>query len=94
MFETLTSTAYDLYQPFPNVDQWVIDNRNNHKMHGTLKEICLYMVKNLGFKFENIEDGLNMLADYIHRGDNGIHFGTLKTSIYTFKKEEKYERAS
>jgi hypothetical protein len=91
MFDIYNSTGYDLYQPFENVDQWVIDD-HNIAYHGTLKEVCQYMITRLDFFMDDVEDGLILLADYLHRGDNLIHFGCYRTAIFTTKKEEKYER--
>ena len=92
MFDIYNSSGYDLYQPFPELDQWVIDDKNGHAFYGSLKDVTKYMLTKLDFYMDDIEDGLMLLADYMHRGDSGCHFGMYKTAVYTFKKEDKYER--
>jgi hypothetical protein len=88
MFEKYNSSGYDLYQPFENIDQWVIDD-HNQAYHGSLREVCQYMIKKLDFNFQDIEDGLMLLADYAYRGDNACHFGIYRTCIYTYDRDEK-----
>lgn len=94
MFDVYNSSGFDLYQPFPDLDQWVIDTKFNHAMHGTLKEVCKLMVEKLGFEMDDILDGLKMIADNVERGDNCCHFGIYKSPIYSNKKEVSHERAS
>jgi hypothetical protein len=95
MFETYNTNGYDLYQPFENIDQWVIDDKSE-AFHGTLKEVCQYMITKLDFQMEDIEEGLMLLADNISRNHNALHFGAFRSIIYTFKKEDKHgkQRAS
>lgn len=93
MFDTYNSSGYDLYQPFPETNQWVIDD-HNQPYHGTLKEVAKYMVQKLDFQFEDVEDGLNLLANNFSESHNSVHFGIFKSCIYTSKKEVNYERAS
>ena len=92
MFETYNSSGYDLYQPFPDLDQWVIDDKNTQAYHGTLKEVVKYMVQKLDFDFYDVEDGLMLLADIPFH--NNIHFGMFKSPIFTSKKEVSHEQAS
>lgn len=94
MFEQYNSSGYDLYQPFPDLDQWVIDDHSN-AYHGTLKEVVKYMISRLDFEMDDIEDGLNLLADYMqYKGDNAVHMGAFRSAIFTFKKEVNCEQAS
>lgn len=94
MFETYNSAGYDLYQPFENIDKWVIDCKNISAYSGSLKEVIEFMIKKLDFNFENIENGLMLLADNIRQGHNGCHFGIYKSCIYSFKKDGDYERSA
>lgn len=86
MYELYNSAGYDLYQPFEGVDQWVIDPKSSAAYHGSLKEVVKFMINELGFHMEDVEDSLNFLADNIHQGHNAIHIGMARTSIYTFEK--------
>jgi hypothetical protein len=88
MFETYNNSGYNLYQPFSDLDQWVIDDHSK-AFHGTLVEVVKYMVQKLDFDIDDVEDGINLLADNIDL-HNAIHFGMFKTCIYTFNHEEKY----
>ena len=89
MFDVYNSAGYDLYQPFSDLDQWVLDPKSSQACHGTLKEIVKFMTQRYGFSMENIEDGLNLLADNLDRGDNSIHFGSFKTAIFTCNLRRK-----
>lgn len=87
MFELPNFSGFDLYQPFPGIDQWVFDTKYEHKYHGTLKEIVKFMTNKMGFYVEDIEIGLNFVADNADKAHNAIHFGSLKSPLFSFKKE-------
>lgn len=94
MFDHYNFSGYDLYQPFENIDQWVIDMRNGQSYHGTLKQVIKYMIQRLDFYFEDIEEGLEVLAGNSYQEHNSCHFGLNKTFIYSFKKKIEYQEAS
>ncbi len=94
MYETYNSYGYDLYQPFPQLDRWVLDLRNGQAYHGTLLEVLKYMKEKLDFRIDDIEEGLTALADNTHLEYNAIHFGIMKSLLYPYKKEIDHERAS
>lgn len=91
MFDQTNFSGFDLYQPFSGVDQWVFDTKYGHKYHGTLKEVVLFMTNKMGFYVEDIEIGLNFVADNLQQNHNGCHFGALKSPLFSFKKEIKNE---
>lgn len=95
MFETYNTSGFDLYQPFSEIDQWVLDPKSSQAMHGNLKEVVNFMIDKLDFYGYDIELALNLLANNIQNDDNAIHFGVNKTPIFTFNQETKYgKRAS
>lgn len=92
MFDVYTSSGYDLYQPFENIDQWVIDSKNGQACHGTFKEVVQFMIQKLGFRMEDIEFAIDLFLDSSEMDTltNAVHFGINKTAIYTFNYEEHY----
>lgn len=95
MFETLNINGYDLYQLPNHPDQWAVRTGGIGFSQGTLKYVVLYMIDRLGFHMDDIEEGIYLLADNVKQEHNCIHFGALRTPIFTFKKEENYgKRAS
>jgi len=94
MYETYNSTGYDLYQPFPELDQWVISNKSGLAYHGTFKEVVKLMVEKFDFYVKDIEMGVEILLDSIALDDttNMLHFGINKTAIFTANYEEHYGR--
>lgn len=92
MFETLNTNGYDLNQLPNHPDLWTIDPKSSEPYFGTLKEVVVYMLNSLKFEMDCIEEGINLLADNVSNKHNSIHFGAFRTPIFTFKKEEKYDR--
>jgi hypothetical protein len=92
MFETLNTTGYNLHQLPNHPDRWMIDTNTNEPYTGNMKQVVVYMIKNLGFHIDEIEYGINLLADSVAKAHDTIHFGARKTVIYSFKKEDKYGR--
>lgn len=79
--EKFTTNGYDLYTPFDN--HWVIDLKNGTAFYGTLNDVVNYMVNSLDFDRSVVLEALDTMVDY---KNNAIHFGVLKTMIYTFDK--------
>lgn len=82
-FETMHSLGYDLYQPFAQVDQWVIDLKNGNAYHGTSDDVINFMINKLKFDLNEVIYALDQ-ADLV--GNNAAHFGIFKTFIYSFDK--------
>jgi hypothetical protein len=81
MIDKHMARGFDLYNPFD--DSWVIDLKDGNAFHGSLQEIMSYMTKCLDFNYIEIYNGLGMMLD---SGNNGVHFGMLRTPIYPFNK--------
>jgi hypothetical protein len=81
MLDKYSPNGYDLYNPFE--DRWVIDLKNGERFYGTLNDIVFYMVNSLGFSSDVVLDSIEEMIKY---ENNAIHFGVLKTMIYTFNK--------
>lgn len=94
MFDIFNSSGFDLYRPFTEIDQWVVDTKNGSPVHGTLKECVIFMTKKLGFQMKDIENGLSLFMDNFDSKHNLIHFGALRTPIFTKYKEVNYERSA
>lgn len=95
MFETININGYDLRKLPNHPDLWEIDPKSSEVYFGSLKEVVVYMLNNLKFEMNCIEEGVNLLADNVNNFHNSVHFGAFRTPIFTFKKEEKYvKRAS
>lgn len=92
MFETLNINGYDLYQLPNHPDLWCIDPKSSESYSGSLKQVVVYMLDHLGFQMPYIEEAIDLLADNIKNGHNAVHMGVYHTPIFTFKKEEKYDR--
>lgn len=90
MFDVYNSTGYDLYQPFDNTDQWIVVSNSSRAYAGTLKEIVIYIIEKFDFRMDDIEDGLNLIADNIWQDHDAVHFGCYKTAIFSFNYEEKH----
>lgn len=94
MFETLNTAGYDLYQLPNHPDLWCFDSKTSEEYSGNLLQVVKYMLAS-GFKIDYIEEGINLLADNVGRGDDAIHFGAFRSAMFTFKKEVSYgKRAS
>jgi hypothetical protein len=91
MFERYNSAGYDLYQPFPELNQWVIDLKNGQAYHGKFNEVVSYMVSNLDFYFQDIEIAVKEMTD---KWNNCAHFGINRTFIFSFNKEINVDQAS
>lgn len=91
MFEKVTSTGLDLYQPFPELNQWVVDFKNGIRYHGTFQEVVSYLVFKQGFNTHEVDDAVFIMLEKDH---NAIHFGMYKTFIFSFDKEINCEKAS
>jgi hypothetical protein len=92
MFETLNTAGYDLYQLPNHPDLWAIDPKHSDEYSGSLKQVVVYMIKKLGFDMDEIEEGINILADNVDKFHNCCHFGAYKTPMFTYKKESNYDR--
>jgi hypothetical protein len=79
--EKFNSNGYDLYNPFGT--QWVIDLKNGTAFYGTLNDVVIYMVRGLGFNHDVVSEALEVM---VGSQNNAVHFGVLKTMIYTFNK--------
>lgn len=95
MIEQLNTAGYDLYQLPNHPDLWYIDPKSTQDYFGSLKEVVVYMIKNLGFQMPYIEEAIDLLADNLKNEHNAVHFGAFKSPIFSFKKEVSYgKRAS
>ncbi len=94
MFETYNTAGYDLYQLPNHPDSWVIDPKSTESYSGTLKQVVVYMIDKFGFHVDDIEEGINILADNVENQHDCVHFGAFRSPIYSFNRKEKYDRAS
>jgi len=92
MFEQTSAFGFDVYQPFGDIDQWVLDFRNGDAFHGSFREIVKHMIENLGFESQEIDEAISCLCKA--SGHNAIHFGIYKKFIFSFKKEVDWEKVS
>lgn len=58
---------------------------------GDLKKVCTFAVLQLGFPFKELEIAVDEMEKQFH---NGAEFGIYQTFIFTFDKEDKYDKGT
>jgi hypothetical protein len=86
--------GFDLYQPFPDLDQWVFDLKNGSSFHGSLNQTVKLMCNSYGFFAEDVVEGLEILEQYLGKDHNGVHFGAMKSCIFTFEKKIEQKKVA
>ena len=83
MDKALSSAGYDLYEV--TKDEWVLDTKTGPIYHGTLKQVALHAIRNLGFKVGQFEIATEELVK--NPSHNAVHFGMYRTFMFTFQKD-------
>ena len=82
------AAGYNLYEE--SNGKWTLENLNPI-FSGTLKEVGLFMVREIGFSMPQLEMALNAMADENH---NAAHFGVFKKFIYSYERDKYVGKAS
>lgn len=69
-------------------DQWIIEIVGIQKLHGSIRDLARFCIKNLGFNLSSFLFGIEEMIKLNH---NYVHFGINKTYIFSEYKKEYEE---
>ena len=90
MFQKLERSSSKGYQLLNLGSHWELHGPSG-VFKGDLKKICTYAVVKLGFPFKELEIAVDEMEKQFH---NCAEFGIYQTFIFTFDKEDKYDKGT
>jgi len=88
MFQTLERSPGKGYQLLNLGSHWELHSSRGI-FKGDFKKVCTYAIVELGFPMKELETAFTEMDEHFH---NAAEFGIYKSFMFTFEKEENYDK--